>query len=260
MSNQSSGFHRAVLACGNFFFRYRNGLFPVVFLVLLVLTRPALFLGRADLDALVSLLGVLAALAGQALRVAVIGFAYIKRGGQNRQIYADQLVAQGFYAHTRNPMYVGNFLMAAGLSVLHGSPWMYLFSIPFFAFVYGSIVAAEEVFLRAKFGPAFEDYARRVNRFVPNFRGLRASLQDFTYDWRLALTKEFGTVHATLLGLIVLRVWKDVYCFGFEARRAEIVVLLSLVPFLLAAYVALAILKKKRVFHRKRAGANAPAA
>ena len=49
---------------GNFFFRYRNGLFPLVFLLALMAGRPAYPLGDPGLDALFDVIGVLLAMLG----------------------------------------------------------------------------------------------------------------------------------------------------------------------------------------------------
>ena len=54
-------------------------------------------------------LGVFVSFLGLGVRAATIGFEYVVRGGRNRQVYADHLVQGGIYAHTRNPMYLGQF-------------------------------------------------------------------------------------------------------------------------------------------------------
>jgi len=197
----------------------------MVFVILPLTTRPGLFWGSEVLDRVVVILGILIALAGQSLRLLVIGYVYVKRGGKNRRIYADKLVVEGFYAHTRNPMYVGNFLITVGVGITYGSPWIYFLVIPFFSFVYVTIVMAEETFLRDKFVNEYEEYEKRVNRFVPDFRGIKNSLKDFHYDWRRALRKDYGTICGTLFGLLIINVWKTYYLYGFQARKGEIVAL-----------------------------------
>ena len=46
-----------------------------------------------------------------------------------------------------NPMYVGNGLIAIGMTMLLGSPMGYLILIPFFLLVYQAIVSSEEAHL-----------------------------------------------------------------------------------------------------------------
>lgn len=215
-------FQRILLASGNLFFRVRDALFPAIFVLLFLFTRPAFFLGNEFYDRVVVWAGLATALAGQCLRLAVIGFAYIKRGGKEGKVYADDLVIEGFYAHTRNPMYVANYLMTVGLGLMYGSPWVYFFVIPFFTYVYLSIVVAEENFLRGKFGPAYDEYCRKVNRFVPDFRGLRQSLEKFNYDWKKVIRKEYGTFFGLVFALNFIPLWK-VWCMhGWESGQLEI--------------------------------------
>ncbi len=221
---------KALVWSGNLFFRFRNALFPLLFISLALFTRPSFFLGRHDLDSIVVWVGVLTAVTGQCFRLFVIGFAYIKRGGKDGRVHADQLVTQGVYAHTRNPMYAGNVLIAVGLGLAYGSPWVYFFVIPFFAFVYLSIVVAEETYLCARFGKIYEDYAGRVNRFWPNFRGMEESLKKFKYDWKRAVRKEYGTFFGTLLGIVVIPLWKLYYLYGFSEKKNAILTLAALIP------------------------------
>ncbi|MFZ0256317.1 MAG: isoprenylcysteine carboxylmethyltransferase family protein [Gammaproteobacteria bacterium] len=172
------------MASGRFFFRVRNALFPTLLLMILVATRPTQFLGSPALDRLAIAAGVLLVLGGQAFRMVVIGYAYIQRGGRNREVFANELVTRGFYAHTRNPMYVANFSVVVGFSLVYGSAWGYGLLVPLFAYIYLAITTAEETYLREKFSAAYDEYARRVNRFFPDLRGLRKSLAEFSYDWQ----------------------------------------------------------------------------
>ena len=101
---------------GNFLFRFRNGLFPLSLLMLLL---PGRDLFADPLKAVA--LGFCVALLGQLVRGITIGFEYIIRGGRNKRVYAENLVTEGFYRLCRNPMYVGNLLIVAGLAVASNS-------------------------------------------------------------------------------------------------------------------------------------------
>ena len=235
---------RWLLTSGQFFFRFRNALFPLMLGALVLFARPDLWGGSRALDFWITAGGVTIALIGQAFRLLVIGYAYIKRGGKNREVFANELVTRGFYAHLRNPMYVGNFLIIVGLTFLYGSVWVACVTIPLFAWIYLAIVTAEEAFLGKKFGEAFVRYERKVNRFIPTFKGLRSSLAEFRYDWRRALVKEYNTLVFALASIIGLLAWKISYIYGFESHRTGVIaLLLGLIPLALF-YLSVRFLKK----------------
>ena len=152
--------------------------------------------------------GFLVSLSGQVLRVLVIGLVYITRGGQNRQVWANTLVDGGMFGHSRNPLYVGNLLIILGLAIVHNGWLMYLVAVPAFLFIYAAIVAAEEEYLRGRFGDAYDEYARRVPRWLPSLRGLPRTLSDGQFDWLKVLRKEYGTPFAWGTGFLLLLVWE----------------------------------------------------
>ncbi len=200
MSEQNP-LQRFVLASGQFFFKYRNLLFTLVFAVLFIATGPDSLFGEGRVEHGLEILGVSLVVLGQGFRLLVIGYEYIKRGGKDGQVYADHLVTQGFFAHSRNPMYLGNILIVCGICLVHQSLMSFAVIIPFFFFAYYSIVVAEENYLSRKFGPEYDTYCRTVNRFIPNFKGLSKSLSGYEYDWKRALRKDYGNVTVAALAL-----------------------------------------------------------
>jgi protein-S-isoprenylcysteine O-methyltransferase Ste14 len=77
-----------------------------------------------------------------------------------------ELTATGPYAHTRNPLYLGSMLIAAGFAVALLSWPVALVLAVGFAVIYVPVIASEERFLRSSF-PGFDDYCRRVPRLIP---------------------------------------------------------------------------------------------
>lgn len=77
-----------------------------------------------------------------------------------------ELTMTGPYAHTRNPLYLGSMLMAAGFAVALESWLMGLVLAAGFALIYIPVIASEERFLRATF-PDFDAYCSRVPRLIP---------------------------------------------------------------------------------------------
>jgi protein-S-isoprenylcysteine O-methyltransferase Ste14 len=77
-----------------------------------------------------------------------------------------QLTMTGPYAHTRNPLYLGSILIAAGFALALLS-WLVALVLVFgFFVIYAPVIASEERFLRATF-PEYNEYARLVPRLVP---------------------------------------------------------------------------------------------
>ena len=169
-------------------------------------------------------IGIAIVLLGQAIRLFVVGFAYIKRGGKNRRIYADDLVTEGVYAHVRNPMYVGNFAILVGLAVLWGSPAAFAIGVSLIGFLYFAIVVAEERYLRERFGAGYDAYRRDVNRFVPRLAGIRDTVRDSHYDWRKALRKEYGTPHGLGWGVLLLILVRTIRLEGFAGQQDVLLV------------------------------------
>ena len=131
---------------------------------------------------------------GEGLRIWGVG--HIGRKSRSSDIHASQLVASGPYASTRNPLYLGGFLLTVGLGLLSGSPWVVLGCLAYWAIIYGPIIAAEEQFLRARFGPAYEAYCRAVPRWWPRLRPWPGATRA-RWSWR-ELAKEYQTIGAIL--------------------------------------------------------------
>jgi protein-S-isoprenylcysteine O-methyltransferase Ste14 len=185
---------------GNFLFHYRNVLLPVFFLLILV---PAPELFQNPTIALVIGLGI--SIAGQLIRFLTIGLVYIIRGGQNRKIYAQDLVTTGIFSHCRNPLYVGNIAVGIGMGVASNSVLFFSVITPLIIFVYIAIVAAEENFLRGKFGPPYDEYTKDVNRWLPNPKGITNTFKAHQFNWKRVLLKEYNsTFTGTLLGIMLI--------------------------------------------------------
>lgn len=227
---------KTLCAIGAFFFRFRNGLFPVIYLLVALFVQPAFFAGNPKWDPFATGIGLMVALLGETIRCLTIGLVYsIVRGGRDGRVYADDLVTEGIYAHTRNPMYVGNLLFALGFCLMYGSPWMYLVIFPFFLLVYVSIVYEEERFLREKFSEKYDEYLHNTNRFVPRLQGLVQTMRQHHFDWKRVIAKEYGTLFVFFFGAYVLLTAKYHYLIGPVGilGRPDLLVLFSIPLFIL---------------------------
>lgn len=78
---------------------------------------------------------------------------------------ATQLVTQGIYQHTRNPMYLGLLLMLTGWAALLGEPWSLLGLPAYVAWMTRLQIIPEERFLAQRFGQEYARYRERVRRW-----------------------------------------------------------------------------------------------
>jgi protein-S-isoprenylcysteine O-methyltransferase Ste14 len=93
------------------------------------------------------------------------------------------LAVTGPYAHTRNPLYFGSFLMAVGALVMGANPWIAAVALLFAVPVYGAVIRREETLLAGKFGEEFAAYTVAVPRFFPRLAVPPGSGGGF--DWGL---------------------------------------------------------------------------
>ncbi len=110
------------------------------------------------------------------------------------------LTQGGPYAFTRNPLYLGSFLMALGIILAGQSYWMLLAFGVFFIVFYYPVMRAEEQELLQGYGERFIEYAQRVPLFFPSFRKTELSSSSFLWS-RVIRNRE----HRTIAGLIVVQ-------------------------------------------------------
>jgi len=228
---------------GNFFFRYRNTIGPVVFLLAIAAGTPSYPLNRPDLNLILDAVGIVVALLGQILRILTIGYDYIERGGRNRRVYASKLVQGGVFAHCRNPLYLGNILLALGIALVIHSLVFYLTVLPLVALAYISIVSSEERFLREKFGEEYVQYCKRVNRWIPRWKGWTASIAHMAFNWRRVLVKEYNTLFVAALAMVAVKIWSDYQVQGAAALPSRSALSLAFALWL-SFYIIVRSLKK----------------
>jgi protein-S-isoprenylcysteine O-methyltransferase Ste14 len=81
-----------------------------------------------------------------------------------------ELVITGFYRYVRNPIYVGVLLIFLGHFLRFGYWALLIYTIFAFIGVHSFVVLYEEPTLKRKFGAAYEDYLKRVPRWIPKIR------------------------------------------------------------------------------------------
>lgn len=88
------------------------------------------------------------------------------------------LATGGPYAHTRNPLYLGSFIIGAGVALAGGHwVWIAVFAL-FFAAVYIPTMRREAVELSDRFGERYRAYAANVPAFSVSLVPYRATGRD----------------------------------------------------------------------------------
>jgi protein-S-isoprenylcysteine O-methyltransferase Ste14 len=230
---------------GNFFFKYRNWLFILLYLLLFIpsprIFTPAFWGDNYWIWPVI--IGLVVTITGQLTRGATIGLAYIIRGGRDKKVYAEELVTGGIFAHCRNPLYVGNILMLMGVGILANSLFYMVFVMPLFLFIYQCIVLAEENFLRNKFGTVFDEYCARVNRWIPSLAGLRKTFNGMAFNAKRWLLKEYNTQFVWLGGITLILLFKYPQ-ITHDSIKLRNLLLLIIIPLLGLEYLLIRYLKK----------------
>jgi protein-S-isoprenylcysteine O-methyltransferase Ste14 len=76
------------------------------------------------------------------------------------------LVTTGIHRWSRNPVYLGFLLIYVGIGVATQSPWVLLLALPLALVIQYGVVAPEEAYLERRFGDAYQEYKRRVRRWL----------------------------------------------------------------------------------------------
>jgi protein-S-isoprenylcysteine O-methyltransferase Ste14 len=77
------------------------------------------------------------------------------------------LVVRGLYRYARNPMYISVLLVLLGESAMFRYWTLCRYALVFWAGFHLFVLLYEEPTLREKFGASYEDYCKRVNRWLP---------------------------------------------------------------------------------------------
>ena len=97
-----------------------------------------------------------------------------------------ELTQTGPYAYTRNPLYLGSMLIAAGFALALLSWPIALVLAVGFTVIYVPVITSEERFLRATF-PEFDAYCARVPRLLPRLNAASAAGETGCFSFALYL-------------------------------------------------------------------------
>ncbi len=119
-----------------------------------------------------------------------------------------ELTQTGPYAYTRNPLYLGSMLIAAGFAVALLSWPVALVLALGFGVIYVPVIASEERFLRSAFS-GFDQYCQQVPRLIPRLTparnpGEQSAPGTFSFSLYLRHREYNASIGAALLYLSLL--------------------------------------------------------
>ena len=124
---------------------------------------------------------------------------------------ASVLAVTGPYAYTRNPLYVGSFILGVGFTIAAGVWWLALVFSGLFIGIYLPVMRVETEDIRSIFGASFDEYEQNVPVFIP--RVTRWTKTGGKFDFQLYLQyREYRAAIGTALALAVLAA--KAYFFG----------------------------------------------
>lgn len=111
---------------------------------------------------------------------------------------SSELDVSGPYAYTRNPLYLGTFLIALGFGAASGSWWLFLIVAVYIGSIYFPVMNVEAIELEKRLGEEYREYAANVPILFPRLSPWKKSHRSF--DFQLYLKN--GEYNA-LVGLLV---------------------------------------------------------
>ena len=195
-----------MLKIGEILFKFRDYT-PIPWIILMVV--------YANAGGISLLIGGLSIVLGELIRIH--GVAFIGGVSRTRTFSTGQkIITSGPFARVRNPLYVGNLLLSMGLVICsnvevgltpHDNIYFTLLFVLFFFLQYIPIVNWEENNLKSIFGKDYEDYLKKVPRWIPKLIVDAASKSKIEGEYMAAIKSEKNTLTTTVvvLGLVFLQ-------------------------------------------------------
>ena len=181
------------------FFRYYTKIFWVFALMLE---------GNVELFFnILTVVGIMVSFAGLCIRAYTIGTTPRGTSGRNtKEQVANELNSTGMYSMVRHPLYLGNYLMWAGLLIFIGSLPLFIIISLLYWIYYERIMYAEECFLEKQFGEKYTEWSMTVPPFLPKIAtALCFVIIDYirAYGISMVMDYDFEWVRTSLYCLIV---------------------------------------------------------
>ena len=165
---------------------------------------------------IIAIISILISLLGIAVRAYTIGTTPRGTSGRNtKKQIADELNANGIYSIVRHPLYLGNYLMWAGLLAFMANIPLFIIASLIFWLYYERIMFAEERFLQRQFSEKYMQWSMTVPAFVPAFRKFKKG--DIPFSFKSVLRREYSGVFAIVLCFTIIDYLRYAACVYQES-------------------------------------------
>ena len=180
---------------GSWLFRWRSYLPLLGIPVFVIAMRQSGILEKKFGDSVGDFWGscaIIISFLGLIIRCITAGYAPRGTSGRNtKSQVAEMLNTTGMYSISRNPLYLGNFIIVLGITLFIQVWWLALLVWFGFWLYYERIMFTEEEFLRSKFKGQFMEWAQRTPLVIPRFKNWAKPSLGFSF--KTVLRREFST-------------------------------------------------------------------
>ena len=196
-----------LIGAGKFFFKHR-GITPVP--LWLGIFIASLLTDHGDKHLTFTLIGIVSVVSGEWIRMACVKRARsVTRTRSNTT--GGRLIREGLYGFSRNPIYLGNFLIGLGIAFFSCVSWGIVIYAAGFIMQYIPIVAFEESVLAQKFGGEYEQYKKEVCRWLGASRQKSGVTEEDLEVY--GLIKILKSENNTLTAIVVLSILMQLHNF-----------------------------------------------
>ena len=84
----------------------------------------------------------------------------------NPSEHSSKVVTSGIYAYSRNPIYLGWFILIAGIGFRNANPFVLAMALTMILLLYWAVILEEEKYLENRFGEEYLRYKKSVRRWL----------------------------------------------------------------------------------------------
>lgn len=155
------------------------------------------------------------------------------------------LTTSGPYAYTRNPLYLGNFILGLGVSVIANNLWLNVYYIASFYVLYMGTIREEQGVLAEKFAGDYHSYLASVPVFFPSLKPYRQSDKK-PFDIRQSFRNgEFIRVCGFAMLILFFYLWRSFSSGSYPAGLDDKIAMSLFVVFSLLLWFNINIRKKR---------------